>query len=72
MLAEVERLGVASGTTVRVVSHRAAVTLPIEGSDSVPVGVAFVAFAQAGSGAAELIDATQPVTDVRIERVGTD
>jgi hypothetical protein len=32
-----------------------------------PEGVAFLSFNQRGEGAGDLIDASQPVTDIRIE-----
>ena len=42
-------------------------TLPVRTDAGTPPGVAFLAFNQAGPGAADLIDATEPVTDLRVE-----
>jgi anaerobic selenocysteine-containing dehydrogenase len=64
---DLERLGIADGDQVRVSSSRTALTLTARGSDRVPRGTAFLAFAQAGPGAADLIDGAAPVTDVRVE-----
>jgi len=62
-----ERIGVEDGTTVRVISPRASVDLPLHTDADTPEGVAFLAVNRDGSGAAELIDLTAPVTDVRVE-----
>jgi predicted molibdopterin-dependent oxidoreductase YjgC len=62
-----ERIGVADGDRVRVTSSRTSLELPIKEDDATPLGVAFVAVNRAGPGAADLIDASQPVTDLRVE-----
>jgi NADH-quinone oxidoreductase subunit G len=64
---DLERLGVAEGGAVRVSSSRNALTFTVVGSERVPRGVAFLPFAQAGPGAADLVDAGSPVTDLRVE-----
>jgi anaerobic selenocysteine-containing dehydrogenase len=67
--ADLERLGVTAGDSVRVTSSRMALTLPVEADPGVPRGVAALAFGQPGPGAADLIDASSPVTDVRLENL---
>jgi NADH-quinone oxidoreductase subunit G len=62
-----ERIGVEDGTTVRVISPHASLDLPLHTDASTPEGVGFLAVNRDGSGAAELIDLTVPVTDVRVE-----
>jgi NADH-quinone oxidoreductase subunit G len=66
---ERDRMGVADGDTVRVTNGRGAITVPIVADEGTPPGVAFLAFTQAGPGPADLIDASAPVTDVRVETV---
>ncbi len=61
-----DRIGVAPGTPVRVTTNRSTITLPIHPDAGTPEGVAAVAFAQPGDGAADLIDVTAPVTDIRV------
>ncbi len=63
-----ERLGVADGGSVRVATDRGTVVLPVRGSAAVPKGVAFLPHRQPG-GDVDLIDASQPVTDLRVETV---
>jgi anaerobic selenocysteine-containing dehydrogenase len=65
---ELERLGVADGHTVHVTSARATVTVHVTGDPGVPRGAAVLPFNLTAPGAAELIDASAPVTDVRLER----
>jgi NADH-quinone oxidoreductase subunit G len=67
--ADLERLGVTAGDQVRVTSSRTALTLPTAADWGVPRGVAELAFDQPGPGAADLIDASAPVTDVRLETI---
>jgi hypothetical protein len=45
------------------------VTMPVHPDLDTPEGVCFIAFGQAGDGAADLIDITAPVTDVRVETI---
>ena len=64
---ELERIGVTTGDRVRVTSTRLSLTLEAQADPGVPRGSAAVVFNLAGQGAADLIDATQSVTDVRVE-----
>ena len=64
-----DRIGVADGDVVRATTGRGSVELPIHADADTPQGVAFVAVNQAGPGAADLIDLTLPVTDLRVETV---
>ncbi len=65
-------LGVKTGDQVRVTSSRGSLTLGAVADSSVLRGSAVLAFNQPGPGAADLIDARHPVTDVRVETVRTD
>jgi len=64
-----ERIGVPDGAGVRMTSSRGTVTLPLRADDSVPQGVAFLAFGPGEPGAADLIDLDAPVTDLRVETI---
>ncbi|HEX2272493.1 MAG TPA: NADH-quinone oxidoreductase subunit NuoG [Acidimicrobiales bacterium] len=66
---DLSRLGIRPGDLVRVASARAALVLEAAADPGVPRGSASVEFNQPGEGAADLIDATQLVTDVRVETV---
>ena len=66
---DLSRLGIRAGDLVRVTSSRAALVLEAAADAGVPRGSASVDFNQPGEGAADLIDATRPVTDVRVETV---
>jgi NADH-quinone oxidoreductase subunit G len=68
--ADRDRIGVADGDAVRVTSSRGSVTLPVRAAAGIPRGVAFLPFNQPGPGAGDLIDASAPVTDVRVETLG--
>jgi NADH-quinone oxidoreductase subunit G len=64
---DLDRLGVQSGGNVRVTSSRTTLELPVTADAAVPRGVA----RQARAGrAADLVDASSSVTDVRVETVG--
>jgi NADH-quinone oxidoreductase subunit G len=65
-----ERLGVAAGASVRMTSSRTSVEVEIAADPGVPRGSAAVYFNQPGLDAASLIDASAPVTDVRVETGG--
>jgi NADH-quinone oxidoreductase subunit G len=67
--AELDRLGVASGDQVRVVSPRGALVIDAIADRAVPQGIASVYFGLPGPGPADLIDVSRPVTDVRLETV---
>jgi NADH-quinone oxidoreductase subunit G len=66
---DLDRLGVASGGRVRAISPRASLVLDVEADAGVARGTAAIVFNLPGDGAAELIDATGPVTDIRLETV---
>jgi len=61
------RLGVELGSRVRVTSTRGTQVVAIEPDAGVPMGVARLDFSADGSGAAELIDASTAITDLRVE-----
>jgi anaerobic selenocysteine-containing dehydrogenase len=65
--AELDRLGVAPGARVRVVSPKGALVLDAVADAGVPQGTVSAYFGLPGPGPADLIDATLPVTDVRLE-----
>jgi anaerobic selenocysteine-containing dehydrogenase len=65
--AELERLGVEPGGVVRVTSPRTTLTLPTAADPDLPRGSAALVFNLATPGAADLIDATADVTEVRVE-----
>jgi NADH-quinone oxidoreductase subunit G len=65
--AELERLGVVPGGTVRITSSRGSVTLPASADAHLPKGSASLTFNVTTPGAADLIDASAPVTEVRLE-----
>ena len=62
-------VGVAGVTQVRVRSAKGEVTVPAVVDKSLAAGTASLALSQPGTAAAELIDSTAPVTDIRIESV---
>ena len=81
---DLEQLGVATGTRVRVRSARGTLELEAVADEGIPVGVVSVGFnlgvettvdgdggrsEHARAGASSLIDASVPVTDVRLETV---
>ena len=66
--ADFDKLGVASGTTVRVATVRGSVDAPVVADGGVPEGTAAMVFNQANAPATALIDASTRVTAVRVER----
>ncbi len=62
-----DRIGVRDGDNVRVTTGRGSLVLPVKADPTTPAGVAFLPFTQTGPGPADLIDASQPVTDLRVE-----
>lgn len=64
---EMARLGVADGAEVRVTSARTTVVLPVVADARVEPGVAAIPAGVGGPGVADLIDASDVVTDVRLE-----
>jgi NADH-quinone oxidoreductase subunit G len=66
---DLSRLALRPGDLVRVTSSRAALVLEAALDDRLPRGTAAIDFNQTGEGAADLVDATTPITDVRVENV---
>jgi len=64
---DLSRLGIRPGDLVRVTSPRASLVLVAVSDTGVPRSSAVVDFNQPDEGAGDLIDATQPVTEVRVE-----
>ena len=64
---DLQRLGVLSGATVRVISTRATETVTAVADDQILRGTAVLPFNQPGGGANRFIDATALVNDIRIE-----
>jgi anaerobic selenocysteine-containing dehydrogenase len=64
---ELERLGVPSGGTVHLIGARGTLTMPAVADAGVPRGSAQLAFNRSTPGAAELINAAEAVTEVRLE-----
>jgi len=62
-----DRLGVDPGARVRAISPRATITLPVVADPGVPRGVAAVARRRRAGGVADLVDSSQPVTEIRLE-----
>jgi NADH-quinone oxidoreductase subunit G len=62
-----DRLGVSEGDVVRVISTRATLSIAITADDNVPRGIASLVVNQPPVRASALIDASERVTDVRIE-----
>jgi NADH-quinone oxidoreductase subunit G len=65
--ADAHRLGVADGERVKVTSGRGSITVPVRAAKGVTPGVAELHFSADGTGAAELVDASVTVTDLRVE-----
>ena len=67
---DLDRLGVRTGDRVSVSSTRGSATTEVEVDDGLPRGSAALTFNAPGDAdAADLIDATQPVTQLRVETV---
>jgi anaerobic selenocysteine-containing dehydrogenase len=64
---DLDRLGVSDGGRVKMTSPRATLTVEAHASTTIPKGSAALTVNQPGPDPADLIDATQPVTDIRIE-----
>ena len=65
--ADLHRLGLTSGARIRLTSSRTTLVMVAEADLGVPRGTAALTFNQVGQFAADLIDATAAVTDVRLE-----
>jgi len=66
---DLERIGAAEGSNVRVSNQNSSVVLPVVASGAVPRGTALVPFNQPGADARELVRHGDAVTDVRIENI---
>jgi NADH-quinone oxidoreductase subunit G len=66
---DLDRVGVAEGSEVKLVGARGSVVLPLIADESVERGTIWAPFNQAGADITDLVDATASVTDVRIERL---
>ena len=64
-----DRIGVADGDTVRVTSARGQLELAMRADHGVPLGTAALAWNLPDHPAAELVDATNAVTDLRVESI---
>ena len=65
--ADLARIGVASGTSVRATSSKASVSVTVEADDSVGRGVAHLTFNAPGINAGDLIDVNASVNDIKVE-----
>ena len=65
--ADLERLGVVDGDTVALTSSRGTLTTPITSDLTVPAGTVVLTWNQGDPSPNALIDATAPVTEVRLE-----
>jgi NADH-quinone oxidoreductase subunit G len=66
---DLDRLGAKTGDQLRLHSPRTSLVVKAVADSGVPRGSAALPFNLPNGGAGDLIDATQPVTDVRIENV---
>jgi NADH-quinone oxidoreductase subunit G len=66
---DLERVGAAEGSNVRVSNSHSSIVLPVRVSDSVPRGTAVIPFNQPGADVRELIRHSESVVDVRIESI---
>jgi predicted molibdopterin-dependent oxidoreductase YjgC len=66
---DLARIGVTEGTAVKVTSSRTSLTFDVHVDPRLPAGVARLAFAPGAGGAADLIDGSALVTDVRVETI---
>jgi anaerobic selenocysteine-containing dehydrogenase len=67
---DLDRLGVHAGDRVKVSSQRASATIEVQVEDRLPRGSASLTFNAPGDAdAADLIDATQPVTQLHVETI---
>jgi NADH-quinone oxidoreductase subunit G len=60
-------LGAAQGEAVRVMSRRGSLTLPASGDFAMPSGTVWLPWNLPGVAAGDLIDATNPITEVQLE-----
>ena len=66
---DLDRIGEPDGAEVKLVSVKGSVVMHLVADDAVQRGTIWAPFNQAGADITEIVDATAPVTDVRIERI---
>jgi anaerobic selenocysteine-containing dehydrogenase len=66
---DLDRVGVAEGTDVKIVGVRGSIVLPLVADEAVQRGTIWAPFNQDGADITDLVDADASVTDVRIERL---
>jgi NADH-quinone oxidoreductase subunit G len=66
---DLERIGVPEGEEVRIVAPKGTVVLPITADERVPRGSLQVPFNVPGASITDIVDATAPAIDVRLERL---
>ena len=64
---DLDRVGAAEGTNVRVSNSHSSIVLPVRASSAIPRGTAWVPFNQIGADVRELIRRNESTIDVRIE-----
>ncbi len=67
--ADRDRIGVSDGDRVRIASARGQLDLVVRADTGVTAGTAVLAWNLPGAGAGSLIDASAPVTDLRVESI---
>lgn len=66
---DLDRVGEPDGAEVKLISSSGSVVLPLVSDPSVQRGTIWAPFNQAGADITEIVDSSNPVTDVRIERL---
>ena len=66
---DLDRLGILDGGRIKILSPSGSLTVDAHASTAIPKGAAALAVNQPGPNPTELIDATQDVTDIRVETV---
>ena len=64
---DLDRVGAAEGTNVRVSNSHSSIVLPVRALSSIPRGTAWVPFNQIGADVRELVRRNESIVDVRIE-----
>lgn len=68
---DLDRIGEPEGTEVTLVGAKGSVVLPLVADPNVQRGTVWAPFNQPGANVMDLVDATAPITDVRIERLSS-
>lgn len=66
---DLDAIGVADGSDVKIVSAKAGTVMPIRSNVRVPRGVVWSPFNQGPGTIEDIVDGTTVTTDVRIERI---